>query len=130
MGTTRRQSFTESIGSNWQLPLGVRLQMKGLKQKAIRGGFAKLFGQALNFVLRILFLVIMARLLDPEDFGLVAMVTVIAGLFGLVGLSSASIQKDTITDEQISTLFWINMLIGGAPCVSMHARCAPPSLVL
>jgi len=86
--------------------------MEGLKKKAIRGGFAKLVGQAFNFGLRILFLVVMARLLDPEDFGLVAMVTVIAGLFGLLALSSATVQKDTITDEQMSTLFWINLLIG------------------
>ena len=58
---------------------------------------------------------IMARLLDPEDFGLVAMVTVVAGVYGIftsAGLSSATIQKATITDEQISTLFWINILVG------------------
>ena len=60
-------------------------------------------------------MVVMARLLDPEDFGLVAMVTVVTGvyeLFTTAGLSSATIQKATVTDEQISTLFWINILVG------------------
>ena len=60
-------------------------------------------------------MVVLARLLDPEDFGLVAMVAVVTGIYGLftsAGLSSATVQKATITDEQISTLFWINMLIG------------------
>jgi PST family polysaccharide transporter len=66
-------------------------------------------------VFRFGFLVIMARLLDPEDFGLVAMVTVVTGLYDIftsAGLSAAAIQKTTVTDEQISTLFWINILVG------------------
>ena len=86
-----------------------------LKQTAIRGGLAKLFGQAVNLVLRIFFVAAMARLLDPADFGLVAMVTVITGFYGLftdAGLSTATIQKAVITNEQISTLFWINLLVG------------------
>jgi O-antigen/teichoic acid export membrane protein len=89
--------------------------MKDLKRKTIRGGFAKLFGQAVNFFLRIVYLVIMARLLDPKDFGLVAMVTAVTGLYGIfasAGLSVASIQKLRIVDQQISTLFWVNILVG------------------
>ena len=89
--------------------------MDDLKAKAVRGGFAKLCGQAGNLVLRLGFLVIMARLLDPQDFGLVAMVTAVTGVYGIftsAGLSLATIQKATITDEQISTLFWVNLLVG------------------
>lgn len=89
--------------------------MKDLKRSAIRGGLAKLGGQAVTFFLRIVYLIIMARLLDPKDFGLVAMTTSVTGLYGLfatAGLSVASIQKSTITNEQISTLFWFNILVG------------------
>jgi O-antigen/teichoic acid export membrane protein len=89
--------------------------MRDLKQKTLRGGFARLCGQAANLVLRVGFLVVLARLLDPKDFGLVAMVTAVTGVYQLftsAGLSSATIQKDTITDNQISTLFWINVLVG------------------
>ena len=89
--------------------------MEDLRRKTIRGGLAKLCGQAAVFFIRIVYLVIMARLLDPKDFGLVAMVTSVTGLYGLfatAGLSVASIQKSSITDEQISTLFWINILVG------------------
>jgi O-antigen/teichoic acid export membrane protein len=89
--------------------------MKDLKQRTIRGGLAKLCGQGANFVLRFASLVIMARLLDPTDFGLVAMVTAVTGLYGVFassGLSTATIQTSTVTNEQLSTLFWINMLIG------------------
>jgi PST family polysaccharide transporter len=59
---------------------------------------------------------ILARLLDPNDFGLVGMVTAVTGVFHLFkefGLSTATIQRATVTEEQLSTLFWINLFIGG-----------------
>lgn len=93
--------------------------MDDLKRRTVQGGVAKLFGQATNFILRLAFLMIMARLLSPEEFGLVAMVTVVTGFYGLftsAGLSSATVQRVTVTDEQVSTLFWINMLVGAVMC--------------
>jgi O-antigen/teichoic acid export membrane protein len=89
--------------------------MKDLKQKAIRGGFAKVCAQAANFILRLASVMILARLLTPRDFGLVGMVTALTGVLGLFrdfGLSSAAIQRANVTEEQTSTLFWINMLVG------------------
>jgi O-antigen/teichoic acid export membrane protein len=89
--------------------------MEDLKKRTVRGAVAKLFGQGANVLVRLITTVILARLLDPKDFGLVAMVMVVTGIYDLLttgGLSSATVQKATITDEQISTLFWINILIG------------------
>ena len=86
-----------------------------VSRMALRGGVAKLFSQAGNFTLRLAFMVILARLLNPEDFGLVAMVTVVTAfldLFTTAGLSMAAVQKSTINNNQISTLFWINILVG------------------
>jgi O-antigen/teichoic acid export membrane protein len=94
--------------------------MKDLKERAVRGGLARLCGQAAILVLRLSFIVIMARLLDPEDFGLVAMATVVTGvyeIFTTAGLSSATIQRVSVTNEQISTLFWINILVGTILCL-------------
>jgi O-antigen/teichoic acid export membrane protein len=89
--------------------------MKDLKARAIRGGFAKVCSQGANFALRVGSLMVLARLLDPKDFGLVGMVTAFTGVLGLFrdfGLSSATVQRVEVTDEQISTLFWINSLVG------------------
>jgi PST family polysaccharide transporter len=89
--------------------------MKDLKAKTIRGGFARLCAQGANFVLRLGSLMVLARLLAPKDFGLVGMVTAFTGvltLFRDFGLSSAAIQRAKVTDEQLSTLFWINILVG------------------
>ena len=88
--------------------------MKNLKEKAIRGGFARVCAQIVFFALRIGALMVLARLLDPKDFGLVGMVTAftsVLNLFRDFGLSTATVQRADISDEQISTLFWINVLV-------------------
>lgn len=98
--------------------------MTDLKVRALRGGFAKLCGQAANFALRFGYIMILARLLTPDDFGLVAMVTVVTGVYELftsAGLASAMIQQATVTNEQISKLFWVNIAIGiglGVVCIA------------
>ena len=98
--------------------------MKDLKQKTIRGGVARVVAQIVFFVLRIAALMILARLLDPRDFGLVGMVTAFTSVFILFrdfGLSTATIQKADITTEQISSLFWINILVGALLTVLLSA---------
>jgi PST family polysaccharide transporter len=58
---------------------------------------------------------VLARLVLPVDFGLVGMVTALTGFLGLFrdcGLSMAAVQRATITDAQISTLFWLNLGLG------------------
>ncbi len=104
--------------------------MENLKGRTLRGGLAKVCGQGANFVLRFAYIMILARLLTPEDFGLVAMVTVVTGIFELftsAGLSSAMIQQATITNAQISKLFWVNLLVGAL--LALLCVAAAPVLV-
>ena len=89
--------------------------MKDLKERTIRGSIARSCAQATNFVLRLVSLMILARLLEPKDFGLVGMVTAFTGVLDLFrdfGLSAATVQRTTVTGEQISTLFWVNITCG------------------
>jgi PST family polysaccharide transporter len=98
--------------------------MKDLQQRTLRGGLAKLCAQGLNFTLRIGSLMILGRLLDPNDFGLVGMVTAMIGVFNLFrdfGLSTAAVQRPNVTKEQHSTLFWVNMLAGAILTVLVMA---------
>ena len=60
----------------------LEIGIEELKARAIRGGFARLCGQGANFVLRLGSMAVLARLLDPEDFGLVAMAAVIRSALG------------------------------------------------
>jgi O-antigen/teichoic acid export membrane protein len=89
--------------------------MKDLKEKTIRGGVARVAAQAASFILRVGSLMILARVLGPREFGLVGMVTAFTGVLDLFrdfGLSAAAIQRKAVTEEQISTLFWVNLLVG------------------
>lgn len=60
-------------------------------------------------------LVVLARLLPPETFGLVAMSSAIVGLGDVLrdfGLSSAAVQAKTLSRGQASNLFWLNAGMG------------------
>lgn len=86
-----------------------------LKGRSVRGGFITLFAQAVKFCSSLASNIVLARLLNPEDYGLVGMVatiTVFISFFKDLGLSTATIQKDEITHEQVSTLFWVNLALG------------------
>jgi len=89
--------------------------MENLKQRTVRGGLARMCAQVATFVLRLGSLMVLARALEPKDFGLVGMVTAFTGVLNLFrdfGLSAAAVQRVSVTEEESSTLFWINMLVG------------------
>ncbi len=86
-----------------------------LKGRSVRGGLLTITSQGAQFVIQTTATVILARLLTPADFGLVAMVTAITVLaqgFADLGLAEATIQRKDITHDQVSTLFWINLAVG------------------
>ncbi len=89
--------------------------MHDLKGRTLRGGLARFGALGATFLLRIGSIMVLARLLSPKDFGLVGMVAAFTGMLSFLrdfGLSSAAVQRTTISEEQSSTLFWINILIG------------------
>lgn len=58
---------------------------------------------------------ILARFLTPEDFGLMALAVVainFAQAFSDIGLSQAIIHHETISQKQLSTLYWLNCFAG------------------
>ena len=98
-----------------------------LKVRTVRGGAVTLGSQAAKLVIHVGSTAVLARLLTPEDYGLVAMVTALLGfttLFRDLGLSIATIQRERITHEDVSGLFWINIMTGLA-LMLMIVACAP-----
>ncbi|RWC98138.1 MAG: lipopolysaccharide biosynthesis protein [Mesorhizobium sp.] len=98
-------------------------ERRSLKNEAIQSGVARMANQGANLMLRVAYIAILARLLSPNDFGLVAMVVAITGLFDVfttAGLSSATIQKHEISFEEVSALFWVNIAVG----ISLTLLCA------
>ena len=87
----------------------------GLGRRAARGAVVTLGGQGARMVIQVVSVAILARLLTPEDYGLLAMVVVIVGvgeIFRDFGLSSAAIQAPELSRAQRDNLFWINTAIG------------------
>lgn len=85
-----------------------------LRGRSVRSGLITLVSSAAGFVISMTATAVLARLLDPTDFGLISMVSVIVSfivLFKDMGLSMATVQQEHITHEQVSTLFWINVVI-------------------
>ena len=88
--------------------------MDELKRKILSGliwRYTERFGnQVMQFVISI----VLARLLTPDDFGLIALNTiflVIAGLLTDSGFISAIIQKKEIDQLDLSTVFFVNLFI-------------------
>jgi O-antigen/teichoic acid export membrane protein len=88
--------------------------MGDLTGRSVRGGVVTMAAQAVKFFLQIGSTMVLARLLTPVDFGLIAMVTAVTGfvaMFKDAGLSMATVQREDVTQAQVSTLFWINVAL-------------------
>lgn len=86
--------------------------------QSIRRGIAWLFvGSTGNQVLTFIFGVILARLLAPEDFGLLLTIQVFTGLAGFVaggGMGQALVRAKVAGVEDYNIVFTLQILIGGA----------------
>lgn len=86
-----------------------------LKRLVLRGGAMKAASQGAKLAMRVAGLVVMARLVTPDDYGVFAMVATMTGLLTLLkdaGLSMATVQSKNISHSVISTLFWTNVATG------------------
>ncbi|WP_242138294.1 lipopolysaccharide biosynthesis protein [Sphingomonas sp. TREG-RG-20F-R18-01] len=98
-----------------------------LKRQSAIGAAMTMGGQGSKFALQFGSQVVLARLLLPTDFGLLAMVgplVMAALLLTDLGLSAATIQRPTISQSELSSLFWLNVVIGG--CLAGLAVAAAP----
>jgi O-antigen/teichoic acid export membrane protein len=92
-----------------------RPAIEELRRKSVRGGLVAVAAQGGKVLLQTGTLILMARLLSPDDFGLTGMAATLTGFLSFfrdAGLSAATVQRLEVTHEQISTLFWINLAVG------------------
>ena len=85
-----------------------------VRQRTIQGGFLTILAQVIKFTSHLIGTAILGRLLTPEDFGLIAMVAVFTQFFSTFkdfGLAEATVQRREISHEQVSNLFWFNVLM-------------------
>lgn len=96
---------------------------QSLKDKTVKGTFwsaADAFlGQGVTFVVGL----VLARLLSPEEYGLIGIVTIFTTiLVGFVdsGFSNALIRKKIVTDDDYNTMFIVNMAMSVLMCSLLY----------
>jgi PST family polysaccharide transporter len=98
-----------------------------LTQKTMRGifwsGTSQFVSQGISFFVNI----VVARVLFPEDFGVLGMAAVYIELISILsdlGLNASIIQRDKVTQNQLSTCFWLNLIIA-VILIGGSVLCAP-----
>lgn len=95
---------------------------EGLGRFAARGALSTVAGQVIRLAVQLVGVVILARLLGPTDYGLIAMVVAIVGVGEVLrdfGLSSAVMRAESLSVTQRNNLFWINTLIGAVLTIAI-----------
>jgi PST family polysaccharide transporter len=86
-----------------------------LHRRSLRGGAISMVAQGVNVIVQLTSTIILARILVPEDFGLVAMVSAVIGfatIFVDLGTRDAVTQRGSIDEGEVSALFWITCGVG------------------
>lgn len=77
--------------------------------------------------------VLLARLLEPKDFGLIAMAAIFVNLVQVLldqSLGAAIIQRADLTPEHLDTAFWINIFLGCVLLAVVIALAGPISVLM
>jgi O-antigen/teichoic acid export membrane protein len=95
-----------------------------LRNRTISAGLITVTAQSAQFAFLLGSTAVLARLLNPHDYGLIAMVATVLGflrIFNDAGLTTVTIQREDITNAQVSNLFWLNVLVAGSTTMLIAA---------
>ena len=102
-----------------------------IRRKSVRGLFWSAAQSWGNQLVTLAVFIVLARLLSPANFGLVAMAKVFLSFVWIFldqGLSMAIIQRRDLEQSHLSTAFWTNLAVVTTwttwPCTPAHRICA------
>ncbi|MGI6754441.1 MAG: lipopolysaccharide biosynthesis protein [Atopobiaceae bacterium] len=87
---------------------------RDLKSTTVKSLFWKLFEQGGSAAIQLIVQIVMARLLAPHEFGMLAIMVVFVNIGNVIvqsGLNTAIIQAPTIEEKDCSTVFWMSLSI-------------------
>ncbi len=90
-----------------------------LRSHVTRGAIFTGLAQSARLLVHFGNVILLARLLAPGDFGLMAMANAVFGLvilFQNLGLMQVTIQRPNLTHDEASLLFWVNVALGTVLC--------------
>ena len=114
LGARKLEKF-KSVQNGLQLIVMANKNSKSLAQKTKSGFTWLLSGSAVQAMMRVLFTAVLARLLTPADFGLLASAMIVIGfadLFSQMGIGPALVQTKELTEEKVSTAFTFSIGLG------------------
>src|SRR5574344_1751567 len=88
---------------------------KTIKEQLLSGAFFTAVAKYSNLLISLIVTAILARMLPPADFGIVAIATVIIAFFNMfteIGISPAIIQNKELTKRDISNIFSFTVYFG------------------
>jgi len=89
--------------------------MNSFREKTLSGALWSVTSQGGRQAVMLVSNVILARLLTPHDFGLVATVLIFVN-FAIIlaeqGFGAALIQRSEVTEAHLSSIFWVNVALG------------------
>ncbi len=97
---------------------------KDLKKKSVQSAITKVLANGTSITLTLISTIILARLLGPKEFGLMAMVltlTEFARYIMEMGLGTATVQRENITHYEVTFLFWVNFGFGTILMIALAA---------
>lgn len=101
--------------------------MESLKEKTAKGLFWGGMSNAAQQAIGLLFGIILGRLLTPEDYGMMAMISIfslVATALQNSGFSTALANLKSPTDSDYNSVFWFNLLMGVSLYIILFF-CAP-----
>lgn len=87
---------------------------QSLRDKTVKGVGWNSVDRIVNYGIGFLVGIVLARLLSPEEYGLLGLIGIFTAIFNIIldsGLSTALIRKDGVTDTDYCTVFWTNLLL-------------------
>lgn len=85
-----------------------------LKSRTISSLFWKMFEQGGSAAIQLIVQIVMARLLTPSEFGVLAIMLVFVNVGNVIvqsGLNTAIIQAPSVTEHDYNTVFWMSLAI-------------------
>lgn len=92
------------------------MPQESLSAAAARGGAITIAAQIARVLIQVVQVSVLARLIAPESYGLLAMAIAFTGIAQILrdfGLSTAALRNAKLTGQQRSNLFWLNVASGG-----------------
>ena len=126
-------TVTAETGPSPEQPPGPEAPPADLGRRTARGAGIMLAGQGARMLLQFLSVTVLARLLSPDDYGLLAVGLVVVGIGETLrdfGLSHAAIQAPVLTSRQRDGLFWLNSAAGTLMGLAALAIAGPVADVL